>query len=76
MPREEAELGFDGRPVIGEDSDGSRYFKRLRVDDDKIILESLQISGDFPSILLARTPGPLRYLKKVWPVLGVLFELP
>jgi hypothetical protein len=70
----DAEANLDGRPVIAEDSDHSRYFKRLRVDSNNIILESLEIGGDFPPILLTKTPGLLKHLTKVWPVLGVLFE--
>jgi energy-coupling factor transporter ATP-binding protein EcfA2 len=72
----DAEKTLDGRPVIAEDSDQSRYFKRLRVETNSIILESLEIGGDFPPILLARTTGLLKHLTKVWPVLGVLFEKP
>lgn len=72
----EAEKNLDGRPVIAEDSDHIRYFKRLRVDVDSVILESLEISGDFAPILLAKTPGPARHIVKVWPVMGVLFEKP
>jgi len=72
----EAEKKLDGHPVIAEDSDQSRYFKRLRVDDNNVILESLEIGGDFPPILVSKTPGLLKYLTKVWPVLGVLFEMP
>jgi SOS-response transcriptional repressor LexA len=73
---EEAEQNLDGHPVIAADSDQSRYFKRLRIDAKNIILESLEIGGDFPPILLARTPGVLPHLTEIWPVLGVLFESP
>jgi hypothetical protein len=72
----DAEKNLDGSPVIAEDSGHSRYFKRLRVDFNNIILESLEIGGDFPPILLAKAPGSLKHLTKVWPVLGVLFEKP
>jgi hypothetical protein len=72
----DAEKNLDGHPVIAEDCDQSRYFKRLRVESDNIILESLEIGGDFPPILLAKTPSSLKHLTKVWPVLGVLFEKP
>jgi hypothetical protein len=72
----DAEKNLNGYPVIAEDSDQSRYFKRLHVDADNIILESLEIGGDFPPILFAKTPGFLTHLTKVWPVLGVLFEKP
>ena len=67
---------LDGRPVIAEDSDQNRYFKRLRVEANNIILESLEIGGDFSPILLAKAPGPPTHLTKIWPVLGVLFERP
>jgi SOS-response transcriptional repressor LexA len=72
----EAEKSLDGRPVIAEDSNESRYFKRLRVDTKYVILESLEIGGDFRPILLAKTPGSQNHLTKIWPVLGVLFEKP
>jgi hypothetical protein len=71
----DAEKNLDGRAVIVEDSDQSRYFKRLRVEPHNIILESLEIGGDFPPILLAKAHSPLKHLTKVWPVLGVLFEM-
>jgi energy-coupling factor transporter ATP-binding protein EcfA2 len=72
----DAEKKLNGRPIIAEDSNQSRYFKRLRVDANNIILESLEIGGDFPPILLANTSGLLTHLTMVWPVLGVLFEKP
>ncbi len=72
----DAEKNLDGRPVIGEDSDHDRYFKRLRVESNSFILESLEIGGDFPPILLAKVPSQSRHLIRVWPVLGVLFEKP
>ena len=72
----EAENSLDGRPVIAEDSNQSRYFKRLRIEADSIVLESLEIGGDFAPILLGKSPGSPTYLTKIWPVLGVLFEKP
>jgi hypothetical protein len=72
----DAEKTLDGRPVIAEDSYQSRYFKRLRVESNNIILESLEIGGDFPPILLAKTKGLLKHLTNIWPVMGVLFEKP
>jgi len=74
VPLKDAETSLDGRPVIAEDSDGDRYFKRFRVETSNIILESLEISGDFAPVLLAKFPGPPKHLAKLWPVLGVLFE--
>jgi len=66
---------LEGHPVIAEDSNDNRYFKRLRIGDNGlIILESLEIGGDFPPVTLAGKPGTLAYLKALWPVLGVLFE--
>jgi recombinational DNA repair ATPase RecF len=72
----DAVKSLDGRPVIAEDSDNNRYFKRLRTEPNDVILESLEISGDFPPILLAKTPGLPRHMTRVWRVLGVLFEKP
>jgi hypothetical protein len=72
----EAEKNLAGHPVIAEDSNQNRYFKRLRVDANTIVLESLEIGGDFPPILLAKKLGLLTHLTMVWPVLGVLFEKP
>ena len=68
---------LDGQPVIAEDSSGSRYFKRLRAGGKGvIILESLEIGGDFPPIVLTEDMGAAPHVQTVWPVLGVLFERP
>lgn len=68
---------LDGHPVIALDSDEARYFKRLRlVGDDLVILESLDGSGDYPPEVLRRPGGGARSVKEVWEVLGVLFSLP
>ncbi|MBK8209704.1 MAG: hypothetical protein IPK78_06730 [Rhodospirillales bacterium] len=72
----DVEKKLNGRPVIAEASDQNRFFKRLRVEPDNVILESLEISGDFPPILLSKTPGLLPHISGIWPVLGVLFEKP
>jgi hypothetical protein len=71
-----AEANLDGRPVIAEGSDHGRYFKRLPIDADTIILENFEIGDDFPPILLAETPGLSTHLTQVPPVLGVMFETP
>ena len=77
MSLKDAEKNLDGRPVIAESSDSSRYFKRLRVEANHIILESLEIGGDFQPVLLDKTPGLfLPNITSIWPVLGVLFEKP
>ena len=73
---DEAEINLDGCPVIAEDSNQGRYFKRLRVEANDLILESLEIGGDVRPILLAKPPSLLTHLTKAWPVLGVLFERP
>ncbi len=72
----EAEKQLIGHPVIAEDSDGARYFKRYRVDSHVVILESLEIGGDFPPVVLLRNAGESPYLTTLWPVLGVLFDRP
>lgn len=73
-PVAHADKRLDGRPVIAEDSGHSRYFKRLHVEVNDVILESLEIGGNFPPILLSKEPGLMPHITKVWPVLGVLFE--
>lgn len=77
MPVSEACKKLEGQPVIAEDSSGSRYFKRLRLGEEGlVILESLEIGGAFPPIILAGKPGSALHLQTIWPVLGVLFERP
>lgn len=68
---------LDGKPVIAEDNDRNYFFKRLRSQGaEHVFLESLDISGDYSPIVL-RAPGQSENsLKQVWPVAGVLFELP
>jgi energy-coupling factor transporter ATP-binding protein EcfA2 len=77
LPIPEACKKLEGHPVIAEDSSGSRYFKRLRSGGKgMIILESLEIGGDFPPIVVADKPGSGLSIQTIWPVLGVLFERP
>ncbi|MGF6231843.1 hypothetical protein QFZ27_005798 [Inquilinus ginsengisoli] len=65
------------QPVIAEDADGNCYFKRMRIaSSDQVVLESLEGSGDFPPTILDIGGTSGRALAKVWPVAGVLFELP
>lgn len=67
----------DGSLVLAIDEDGGHYFKRLRVLDQHVaVLESLDLSGREPSIILGRQPGDRTVLIEVIPVVGVLFELP
>ncbi|MBY3385067.1 AAA family ATPase [Rhizobium laguerreae] len=66
---------LDGRPVIAGDMADDRYFKRLRRGEGStVVLESLEISGDFPPVVLTYGTGAITDLKEVWPVYGVLFE--
>ena len=66
----------EGNPVIAEDSIGGRYFKRYRSANSVVILESLEIGGDFAPIVLGDKSGTMPHVETVWPVLGVLFEKP
>lgn len=76
IPASDAVMGLNGKPVIASDTDGNRYFKRLRVGQDRIVLESLDSAGDFPPVILDLPDGGSNSLHQVWPVAGVLFELP
>lgn len=68
---------LEGRPVIAEDGEGYRYFKRLRsAGKSGVVLESLEISGEHAPIVLTLSTGNVTDLIQVWPVLGVLFERP
>ena len=72
---EDALTRFEGQPVIAGDGDDNRYFKRLRGGNaNTVVLESLEISGDFPPVVLTYKSGKTTDLKEVWPVHGVLFE--
>ena len=75
-PSEACKALFD-QPVIAEDTDGNCYFKRLRLmSTSQVVLESLQGTGDFPPTILAIGGTSGLILAKVWPVVGVLFEIP
>ncbi len=68
---------LEGRPVIAENGEGNRYFKRLRAGTkNTVVLESLEISGEHAPIVLTLDTGDVTDLIQVWPVLGVLFERP
>jgi hypothetical protein len=74
---EEAARSFDGRPVIAEDTNGSYYFKRLRIQEGgTVVLESLDSGGDYGPVMLAETGSGKNCLARVWPVAGILFEIP
>ena len=73
----EALKTLDGKPIIAGDSDEKRYFKRLRiVADDKVVLESLDTGGDYGPEVLSLPGKGKNCLERVWPVAGILFELP
>jgi SOS-response transcriptional repressor LexA len=73
----EALKTLDGKPIIAADTDDNRYFKRLRIAvPDQIVLESLDSGGDYPPVVLASSGTGKNCLERVWPVAGVLFELP
>ena len=69
---------FTGKPVIAEDSNGLRYFKRLQlIENGIVVLESLDTSGEHGPVVLSLTTGAAHpALTAIWPVVGVLFELP
>ena len=73
-PENEALEPYDGHLVIAGDSDGNHYFKRLRTVADRVVLESLDSGGVYPPVVLLPPNGGSPSLKRVWPVLGVLFE--
>ena len=74
---EDALTHLEGQPVIAGDEDENRFFKRLRLSElNTVVLESLEISGNFPPVVLTHQTGRPTDLKEVWPVYGVLFERP
>lgn len=67
----------EGKPIIAQDTNGSFYFKRLRAQaTGEVVLESLDSGGNYPPILLAAPGSPKNALAQVWPVAGILFEVP
>jgi SOS-response transcriptional repressor LexA len=74
---DEALKALDGKPIIAADTDDNRYFKRLRIaTGDQIVLESLDSGGDYAPVVLSAPGKGRNCLARVWPVAGVLFELP
>jgi len=77
IPVEEALKTLDGKPIIAGDTNDIQYFKRLRVTaSDQIVLESLDSGGDYGPVILSAPGKGKNCLVRVWPVAGVLFELP
>jgi hypothetical protein len=72
--------GIAGKPVIVEDASGARYFKRLQTTDrDLVVLESLDSSGVHGPLLMRTAsdrPSDENVIVRIWPVAGILFELP
>lgn len=54
----------------------SRYFKRRRSDGRGLVLESLEIGGEYRPVISTIEIGAQTDITLVWPVLGVLFERP
>jgi hypothetical protein len=69
---------FEGRPVVASDSFDNYYFKRLRITGDgrNVVLESLDSGGGHGPVVVSAPGGEGNSLSRVWPVEGVLFELP
>lgn len=68
---------MDGCLVIAADIEGTRYFKRMRiVENALVILESLNPDGFNPSIIASLDDSTNIQLTSLLPVNGVLFELP
>lgn len=68
---------LDGKPIIAADTNDNLYFKRLRMaSKESIVLESLDSGGDYGPIVLSPPGQGSNRLERVWPVVGVLFELP
>lgn len=68
---------LDGKPIIAADTEDNRYFKRLRLaSSDRIVLESLDSGGDYGPVVLSHPGKGKNCLARVWPVAGILFELP
>lgn len=70
-------LDLEGRLVIAVDENGARYFKRLRVSQEVVILESLNPDGTTrPELLSLSEDGAFPRLSSLLEVQGVLFDLP
>ncbi|MGJ5096274.1 AAA family ATPase [Bradyrhizobium oligotrophicum] len=68
---------LDGRLVVAVDDGGERYFKRLRVHNKLIVLESFNPDGSTPAQLLSLDGSQgLPVLTDLLEVVGILFELP
>lgn len=68
---------LEGRLVVAVDDAGARYFKRLRVHNTLVVLESLNPDGTTPAQLLSLDGSHgLPKLTDLLEVVGVIFEIP
>lgn len=68
---------LEGRLAVAVDDVGARYFKRLRVHNTLVVLESLNPDGSTPAQLLSLDGSDgLPKLTGLLEVVGVLFEIP
>jgi hypothetical protein len=68
---------LEGRLVVAIDDAGARYFKRLRLHDNLVVLESLNPDGTTAAQLLSLDGSlGLSKLTDLLEVVGVLFEIP
>lgn len=68
---------LEGRLVVAVEGTGERYFKRLRVRNNLVVLESLNPDGTTPAQLLSLDgSNDLPTLTDLLEVVGVLFETP
>jgi energy-coupling factor transporter ATP-binding protein EcfA2/flagellar motility protein MotE (MotC chaperone) len=74
---EDAVKTLEGKPIIATDTGDNQYFKRFRVaSSEQVVLESLDSGGDYGPVVLSLPGKGKNCLVRVWPVAGVLFELP
>ncbi len=68
---------MDGRLVVAVDENGASFFKRIRLHEPIVILESLNPDGTTPSVVISLSNGnAFSKIVEVREVIGVLFELP
>lgn len=73
----EALMRLEGRLVVAVEESGERYFKRLRIHNNLVVLEALNPDGSTPAQLLSLDgSNGLPILAGLLEVVGVLFEVP
>jgi SOS-response transcriptional repressor LexA len=74
---EGALTALEGKLVIAVSSDNAKYFKRLRLKDQFVILESVNSDASSGTELLSLAPqNGFEHLTEIYSVRGVLFEDP